>query len=110
MPEIDLDRLEEAAEWLALAFYGLMLMALAAALFGSAGWGFLLLVLGSCAHVGRASFEEFIEGQPVRVERSKRGRRLRAEPVPVRSRGSSRPADDFVVTAPKDRRGVRLGG
>lgn len=110
MPGIDLDRLEDAAERLALAFYGLMLMALLAVLLGSAGWGFLLLVLGSCAHVGRASFEEFIEGQRARPERSKRDRRPKAEAVPARSRRSSRLADDFVVTAPKDRRGVKLGG
>ena len=60
MPYIDLDRLERAAELLAQAFYGLMLLALVALLLGSAGWSFLLLVLGACAHVGRASFEEFV--------------------------------------------------
>ena len=69
MPGIDLDRLEKAAERLALGFYGLMAMALLALFFGSTGWAFLLLVLGACAHVGRASCEEFVEQQRGRDRR-----------------------------------------
>jgi hypothetical protein len=54
-----LNRLEEIAEGLALGFYMLMFMALAPRLLGSAGQGFLLLLAGSLAHVGRAGIEEF---------------------------------------------------
>lgn len=70
MPGIDLDKLEKAAERLAQGFYGLMLLALVALLFGSAGWAFLLLVLGACAHVGRAACEEFVKRQRGRGRRS----------------------------------------
>lgn len=55
-----LDKLEEIAEGLALAFYLLMFMALVTLIFGSAGSGFLLLIAGSVAHVGRAGVEEFV--------------------------------------------------
>jgi hypothetical protein len=57
---IDLSKLEEVAEGLALAFYLLMFMALVTLLAGSAGSGFLLLIAGSIAHVGRAGIEEFV--------------------------------------------------
>ncbi len=60
MNGIGLDKLEEIAEGLALAFYLLMLMALVTLLAGSAGSGFLLLIAGSVAHVGRAGIEEFV--------------------------------------------------
>jgi hypothetical protein len=59
MNGIDLAKLEEIAEGLALAFYLLMFIALVTLLAGSAGSGFLLLIAGSCAHVGRAGIEEF---------------------------------------------------
>lgn len=108
MAGADLERLDRAAERLALAFYGLMLMALATALSGSTGWGFLFLILGSCAHVGRASFEEFVERERARSERSKPERRPQA--ASPRPRRSSRPDDEFVVSATRERRGVKLGG
>jgi hypothetical protein len=108
MPGIDLDRLERVAELLGLAFYGLMLVAVAAALSGAPGWGFVMLVLGAGAHVGRASFEEFVERQRARVERSAAERPSR--PVSTRPRRSSRPDDEFVVTATRQRRAVKLGG
>jgi hypothetical protein len=60
MSGIDLNKLEEIAEGLALAFYLLMLTALVTLLAGSAGSGFLLLIAGSCAHIGRAGIEEFV--------------------------------------------------
>jgi hypothetical protein len=56
---LDLDKLEEIAEGLALGFYLLMSMALVTLLLGSAGQGFLLLLAGAVAHVGRAGIEEF---------------------------------------------------
>lgn len=74
MHGIDLERLEKLAEGLALLFYIFMFMALVTALAGSAGSGFLLLTLGSCAHVGRASLEEFVERE--------RGRGYRPTPEP----------------------------
>src|SRR5262245_19304813 len=69
MPGIDLDRLEKAAELLGLAFYGLLLIAAAAALSGAPGWGFLFLLAAGGAHAGRASFEEFVEVQRARDQR-----------------------------------------
>lgn len=112
MRGIDLDRLEKAAELLGLAFYGLMLVAAAAALSAAPGWGFVMLVLGGAAHVGRASFEEFAEAQ-----RARRAAAVRRTPQPgsARSRRPSRPggtnrrADEFAVTAAPERRAVKLG-
>jgi hypothetical protein len=60
MKSINLDKLEEIAEGLALGFYMLMFMALVTLLFGSAGQGFLLLLAGSVAHIGRAGIEEYV--------------------------------------------------
>jgi hypothetical protein len=60
MNGIGLDKLEEIAEGLSLAFYLLMFVALVTLLAGSAGSGFLLLIAGSIAHVGRAGIEEFV--------------------------------------------------
>ena len=60
MNGIGLDKLEEIAEGLSLAFYLLMFIALITLLAGSAGQGFLLLVAGAIAHVGRAGIEEFV--------------------------------------------------
>lgn len=74
MPELNADTLETLAERLALGFYGLMSLALIVLLFGSTGWAFLLLVAGGCAHVGRASIEEFLLQQR---GRDRRGVKLR---------------------------------
>lgn len=60
MNGIGLDKLEEIAEGLSLAFYLLMLIAVITLLAGSAGQGFLLLLAGALAHVGRAGLEEFV--------------------------------------------------
>lgn len=60
MNGIGLDKLEEIAEGLSLAFYLLMFVALVTLLAGSAGSGFLLLIVGALAHVGRAGIEEFV--------------------------------------------------
>jgi hypothetical protein len=59
--EVDLDRLEQVEEALALAFYVLMFMALVMGLAGSTGSALLLLIVGACAHIGRASLGEFAE-------------------------------------------------
>lgn len=85
----DLNRLERAAEWLGFAFYGLLLIAAAAALSDAPGWGFLFLLAGGAAHVGRASFEEFVEAQRARG-RSKPGPKLevRRQTRPATRRGS----------------------
>jgi len=60
MKNIDLDKLEEIAEGLALGFYMLMFMALVTLLAGAPGSGFQLLIVGSLAQVGRAGIEEFV--------------------------------------------------
>jgi hypothetical protein len=63
MHGVALDSLEKAAELLALFFYVLTLMALVMTLAGSIGSGFVLLILGSSAHVGRAALEELVDEQ-----------------------------------------------
>jgi hypothetical protein len=60
LDRVDLSRLEEIAEGLALGFYLLMFTALVMLLAGSIGSGFVLLILGSCAQIGRAGLEEFV--------------------------------------------------
>jgi len=60
MKNIDLDKLEEIAEGLALGFYMLMFMALVTLLAGAPGSGFQLLIAGSLAQIGRAGIEEFV--------------------------------------------------
>jgi hypothetical protein len=60
MNGIGLDKLEEIAEGLALAFYLLMFIAVITLLAGSPGQGFLVLLVGAIAHVGRAGIEEFV--------------------------------------------------
>ncbi len=104
-----LDRLEKAAELSGLAFYGLLLIAAAAALSDAPGWGFLFLLAAGAAHVGRASFEEFVEVRPARERASERrtaSARPRREGRPSASR---QPADEFVVTATRSRRAAKVG-
>lgn len=60
MNGIGLGKLEEIAAGLALAFYLLLFVAAVTLLAGSAGQGFLLLLAGAAAHVGRAGIEEFV--------------------------------------------------
>ena len=65
----------------------LMLMALATLLFGSAEQGFLLLLAGSVAHVGRAGIEEYVaQSARARAPRSgsRQARRLSAGHVVAR--------------------------
>jgi hypothetical protein len=75
MKSFDLDRLAEIAEGLALGFYLLMFMALVTLLAGSAGSGFVLLIAGSCAQIGRATLEEFVAHE--RTSGSRRAARSR---------------------------------
>ncbi len=112
MNGLDTDRLKRFAELLALAFYGLMLIALATILSGALGFGFLFLLLGSTAHVCRVGLEELatparrrIERPPVRAVRS--SPQARATPRVA----GPRPATRRVAMAPaEERRRVRLGG
>jgi hypothetical protein len=92
MQGVDLDRLEKLAEVLALAFYIVMFMALVMTLAGSSGSGFLLLILGSCAHIGRAALEEFVDGERARGQRAKPAPRVEAERVIERTRSARRTA------------------
>lgn len=87
----DLDRLENLAEGLALVFYVVMFTALVMILAGSSGSGFLLLILGSCAHIGRAGLDEFVDGERARGQRSRPEPRLEVEPV-TRTRSIRRTA------------------
>lgn len=70
MAGADPERLPKLAEALAVLFYVLMLLALVCAFAGSAGSGFLLLVLGSCAHVVRVGVEAAVSRAPARVRRA----------------------------------------
>lgn len=57
------ERLRGVAEALTRLFYCLMAVAFLAAVFGSPGRGFFLLVLGGLTHVARVGAEEMIELQ-----------------------------------------------
>jgi hypothetical protein len=106
----DLERLEKIAEGLALLFYVLMFVALVMALAGSAGSGFLLLIVGSCAHIGRAALGEFVDREGAAGGRSKPGRGMkpeRAVPPAPRPRRVTRPVS---AAAAPDRVGIRSGG
>jgi hypothetical protein len=92
MRDLDLDRLQQLSERLVIVFYVLLFLAFLTAVLGSAGTGFLLLVLGGAAHAGRAGIEEFLasrragEGdavpdsleQAIRISRATRSRPRRA--------------------------------
>jgi hypothetical protein len=52
--------LEKVAKALGAAFYAFMFLALCAALLGSPGLAFLLLILGSAEHVARVGLEGFL--------------------------------------------------
>jgi Na+-transporting methylmalonyl-CoA/oxaloacetate decarboxylase gamma subunit len=67
----DLERLDGFAEALARLFWCLMGIALIGALLGSAGTGFILLVLGSLAFVGRAGLEDFVRSRRAPAVESK---------------------------------------
>ena len=54
---LDLMSLEKLFERLAVLFYVAVALALLTTLMGSPGWGFLFLLLGSCALVVRTAME-----------------------------------------------------
>jgi hypothetical protein len=92
MQGTDLDRLEKVAEVLALVFYVLIFTALIMTLAGSTGSGFALLVVSACAHVGRASLEEFVAAHRAGSYRSRPEPRAKAEPATARTRSARRTA------------------
>jgi hypothetical protein len=98
MAGVDPERLPRLAEALAFLFYALMLLALICALTGSAGSGFLLLVLGSCAHVARVGSEGFVNAQSSR-DNASLGRRERST-APARRAPRPRPAIRNVASSP----------
>ncbi|HVT00107.1 MAG TPA: hypothetical protein VHE08_06280 [Solirubrobacterales bacterium] len=59
----DLKRLEGIAEGLGRLFWCLMAVAFLAAIIGSAGTGFLVLILGAAAFVGQVGLEDFIRSR-----------------------------------------------
>jgi hypothetical protein len=121
MRDLDLDRLENLAEALALVFYLLMFVALVMALAGSPGSGFLLLLLGSCAHVGRTSLSEFVDQErgpmPLPLARPTAASAADRAEIRMQGRATAR-ARVAAATAPafahesvrRDRAGVRLRG
>jgi hypothetical protein len=59
----DLERLDGFSFALGRLFWCLMAVAFLAAILGSAGTGFLVLILGAAAFVGRAGLEDFIRSR-----------------------------------------------
>ncbi len=65
----DLERLEGIGEGLGRLFWCLMAVALFAAILGSAGTGFLVLLLGGAAFAGKAGVEDFVRSRRTRKKR-----------------------------------------
>lgn len=108
---MDLERLEKIAEGLALCFYVLMFVAFVMALAGSAGSGFLLLIAGSCAHIGQAALGEFVDRERAPgggSEPRSRARLARVMAPAARPQRVARPVR--AATVARDRVGVRPGG
>jgi threonine/homoserine/homoserine lactone efflux protein len=74
----DLKRLEGIGEGLGRLFWFLMALAFLAALLGSAGTGFLLLVLGGTAFAGKAGIEDFVRSRRELKKRAAAARKRRA--------------------------------
>jgi hypothetical protein len=98
MTGIDSERLSKLGEALAILFYALVLLALVCAFAGSAGSGFLLLVLGSCAHVCRVGAEGAVNERLIKGGVSSDDRARAAAP-PRRAR-KSRPTLRNVASSP----------
>jgi hypothetical protein len=93
----DLERLDGFAYALGRLFWCLMAVAFFAAIFGSAGTGLLVLILGAAAFVVRVGLEDFIRSRrapteppaptdsAITIHRARRTRRAAAT-APVRSR------------------------
>jgi len=90
---IDLNRLERIAEPMGRLFYAAMFFALLMAIVGSPGFAFLLLIVGACAHVVRASALEFSDGaeRPERYRASTRSTSASARVSP-RAESTAAPA------------------
>ena len=98
MARFDQERLPKLAEALAILFYALMLLALVCAFAGSAGSGFLLLLLGSCAHVARVGIEGAVNEEAGSGNASS-GRRERTT-APARRASKSGPTLRGVASSP----------
>ncbi len=110
MKAMDLERLESIAEGLALLFYVLMFVALVMALAGSTGSGFLLLVVGSCAHIGQAGLTEFVDRERGPGDRSRPAQRPKRKPAMEVPRRSQVAAPARAASRGRDRIGLRPGG
>ncbi|HTR74235.1 MAG TPA: hypothetical protein VMH33_03120 [Solirubrobacterales bacterium] len=64
----DLERLEGIAQALGRLFWALMAIAFLATILGSAGTGFLALVLGGAAFVGETGLEDFVRSRRERAK------------------------------------------
>lgn len=98
MARFDQERLPKLAEALAVLFYALMFLALVCAFAGSAGSGFLLLLLGACAHVARVGIEGAVNGQLIKGDAGAGGRERVA--TPARRPQKSRPTLRGVASSP----------
>jgi hypothetical protein len=82
----DLERLDSFAFAFGRLFWCLMAVAFLAAIFGSAGTGLLVLILGAAAFVVRAGLEDFIRSRQEPVE-PPTGDKL---PIKIHRTGSTR--------------------
>lgn len=96
----DPQRLQGLAEALTRLFYCLLAVALLAALFGSAGSGFLLLVLAGAAHVARVGVEGMLG---VGIEKPKAKPRTQRRPRPAAARTAAPTRPPRRATAPSTR-------
>ena len=65
----DLERMEGIAQGLGRLFWALMVIAFLATILGSAGTGFLVLVLGATAFVVKTGLEDFVRSRRERAKR-----------------------------------------
>ncbi|HXF30180.1 MAG TPA: hypothetical protein VN522_01580 [Solirubrobacterales bacterium] len=77
----DLDRMAGIAEAFGRLFWCLMAVAFLAALFGSAGTGLLVLILGAASFCARVGFEDFVRARRGEEDRSAKPQ-ARSEPEP----------------------------
>jgi hypothetical protein len=82
MPDLDPERLERFVEPLTAIFYLLLAVAFLATVTGSPGSGFVFLILGAAAQVGRASIEELSAARVSRAPASRTAQSTRSTSCP----------------------------
>jgi hypothetical protein len=91
----DLDRLEGIAEALGRLFWCLIVVAFFAAILGSAGTGFLVLILGGASFCARVGCEDFIRSRRGEEDRPAKGDDKPAKRRAPRAKAQAEP--EFTV-------------